>query len=86
MANGEKILPLTPEELKARQEEQARQRELAAKAAKKAKKQQPAVPQFRTYPKMLLEVLDWLTEQNAAQGSEYYHCLDLQRVAAMGQS
>ena len=36
MANGEKILPLTPEELKARQEEQARQRELAAKAAKKA--------------------------------------------------
>ena len=70
MANGEKILPLTPEELKARQEEQARQRELAAKAAKKAKKQQPAVPQFRTYPKMLLEVLDWLTEQNAAQGSE----------------
>ena len=85
MANGEKILPLTPEEIKARQEEQAKQRELAAKAAKKAKKQQqPAMPQFSTYPKMLLEVLDWLTEQNATQGSEYYHCLNLDKVAAMG--
>ena len=86
MANGEKILPLTPEEKKAREEEQAKQRELAAKNAKKNKKQQPAVPQFRTYPKMLLEVLDWLTEQNATQGSEYYHCLALDHVAAMGQS
>ena len=35
---------------------------------------------------MLLEVLDWLTDQNAASGSEYYHCLDLDHVAAMGQS
>lgn len=43
-------------------------------------------PQFSTYPKMLLEVLDWLTEQNAKQGSEYYHCLALDHVAAMGQS
>ncbi len=89
MANGEKILPLTAEEIKARQEEQAKQREMAAKNAKKAKKgknQQPATPQFSTYPKMLLEVLDWLTDQNAAAGSEYYHCLDLDHVAAMGQS
>ena len=85
MANGEKILPMTAEEKKARDEEQARQRELAAKAAKKSKKQ-PAAPQFSTYPKMLLEVLDWLTEQNATQGSEYYHMLDLDCVAAMGQS
>ena len=86
MANGEKILPLTAEEIKARQEEQAKQRELAAKKAKKGKKQQPAAPPFSTYPKMLLEVLDWLTDQNAAPGSEYYHCLDLDHVAAMGQS
>jgi hypothetical protein len=86
MANGEKILPLTAEEIKARQEEAAKQREQAAKSAKKAKKQQSAAPQFSTYPKMLLEVLDWLTDQNAAQGSEYYHCLDLDHVAAMGQS
>ena len=86
MANGEKILPLTPEEKKAREAEEAKQREQAAKAAKKTKKPQPAAPQFPTYPKMLLEVLDWLTEQNATQGSEYYHCLNLDKVAAMGQS
>lgn len=88
MANGEKILPLTPEEIKARQEQQAKQRELAAKNAKKNKKKQQAaqVPAFQTYPKMLLEVLSWLTDQNAIKGSEYYHCLDLDHVAAMGQS
>ncbi len=86
MANGEKILPLTPEEIKARQQEQTKQREEAAKKAKKNKKQQTAAPPFRTYPKMLLEVLDWLTDQNATSGSEYYHCLDLDHVAAMGQS
>ena len=86
MANGEKIMPLTAEERKARDEEMAKQRELAAKKVKKAKKQQSTTPQFSTYPKMLLEVLDWLTDQNASQGSEYYHCLDLDHVAAMGQS
>ena len=86
MANGEKILPLTPEEIKARQEQQAKQREQAMKKAKKNKKQQQVEPPFRTYPKMLLEVLDWLTDQNANAGSEYYHCLNLDHVAAMGQS
>ena len=86
MANGEKILPMTAEERKAQQEQQAKQREEAAKKAKKAKKQQPAAPVFHTYPKMLLEVLSWLTDQNAAAGSEYYHCLALDHVAAMGQS
>ena len=85
MANGEKILPMTAEERKARDEQQAKQREEAQKKAKKAKKQ-PETPVFRTYPKMLLEVLDWLIEQNATAGSEYYHCLDLDHVAAMGQS
>ena len=85
MANGEKILPLTAEEKKARDEEQAKQREQALKNAKKNKKQ-PKAPHFQTYPKMLLEVLDWLTDQNANAGSEYYHCLNLDHVAAMGQS
>ena len=85
MANGEKILPLTAEERKAREEQQAKQCEEAQKKAKKNKKQQ-AEPPFRTYPKMLLEVLSWLTDQNASAGSEYYHCLDLDYVAAMGQS
>jgi hypothetical protein len=85
MANGEKILPMTAEERKAQEEQQAKQREEAAKKAKKSKKnkQQPEPP-FRTYPKMLLEVLIWLTDQNATAGSEYYHCLDLDHVAAMG--
>jgi len=86
MANGEKILPMTVEERKAQQEQQAKQREEAQKKAKKNKKQQPATPVFSTYPKMLLEVLDWLTDQNATAGSEYYHCLALDHVAAMGQS
>ena len=53
---------------------------------RQAREEQQATPPFRTYPKMLLEVLDWLTDQNATQGSEYYHCLDLNHVAAMGQS
>ena len=49
MANGEKILPMTPEERKAQQEEQAKQREQAAKNAKKAKKQAvPVAPAFPT--------------------------------------
>ena len=86
MANGEKILPLTAEERKARDEQQAKQRAEAAKKAKKNKNQQQAGPVFSTYPKMLLEVLSWLTDQNADAGSEYYHCLDLDHVAAMGQS
>jgi hypothetical protein len=86
MANGEKILPMTAEERKAQQEQQAKQRAEAQKNAKKNKKQQPAEQPFRTYPKQLLEVLSWLTEQNATAGSEYYHCLDLDHVAAMGQS
>ena len=88
MANGEKIVPMTAEEKKAQQEEQIKKIEQAKKSAKKASKVQATatMPQFSTYPKMLLEVLDWLTEQNATQGSEYYHCLALDRVAAMGQS
>ena len=85
MANGEKILPMTAEERKAQQEQQAKQRAEAQKNAKKNKKQ-PVEQPFRTYPKQLLEVLSWLTEQNANAGSEYYHCLDLDHVAAMGQS
>ena len=86
MANGEKILPYTAEEIKARQEQMAKQREQEQKKAKKTKKQQAPPPFIQTYPDMLLEVLSWLTDQNAAAGSEYYHCLDLDHVAAMGQS
>lgn len=88
MANGEKIERLTEEQLKARHEQQLKESEKAAKKAKKSKKKQEAPPSsiFTTYPRMLLEVLDWLTDQNSISDSEYYHCLDLDHVAAMGQS
>lgn len=38
------------------------------------------------YPRMLLEALDWLTDQTVDKSSEYYHIADLQKVAVMGQS
>lgn len=41
---------------------------------------------FRTYPKQLLEAMDWITDQNADPSSEYYHCVNLDQVAGMGQS
>ena len=84
MANGEKIPQLSEEELKARHEEMTKKNEQAMK--KNKKKQQDPPPFIETYSHMLLEVLDWLTEQNADTSSEYYHCLDLDHVAAMGQS
>ena len=88
MANGEKILPLTEEEKLARHEAQVKETEKAIKKAKKNKKPFTPTPfsTFITYPEMLLEVLDWLTDQNVNSDSEYYHCLDLDHVAAMGQS
>ncbi|MBR5686770.1 MAG: hypothetical protein IKX36_02310 [Prevotella sp.] len=85
MANGEKILPYTAEEIKAQQEET--EKRIKEMEEKEANGEEIPTPTFiETYPDMLLEVLDWLTEQNAAAGSEYYHCLDLGHVAAMGQS
>ena len=86
MANGEKILPYTEEEIKAQQEQQEKLIKEMQKKAKKNKKQQEAPPFIETYSDMLLEVLSWLTDQNAMSDSEYYHCLDLDHVAAMGQS
>ena len=86
MANGEKILPYTAEEIKAQQEQQEKLIKEMQKKAKKNKKQQEAPPFIETYSDMLLEVLSWLTDQNAMSDSEYYHCLDLDHVAAMGQS
>ena len=86
MANGEKISPITEEEIKARQEQQEKMIKEMQKKSKKSKKQETPPPFIETYPDMLLEVLNWLTDQNAASDSEYYHCLDLDHVAAMGQS
>ena len=84
MANGEKIQPLTEEETKAYLEEKAKQREKATKNDEEPA-ELPSSALFTTYPEMLLEVLDWLTNQNADSKSEYYHCLDLNHVAAMGE-
>ena len=88
MGNGERLTPYTEAELAA----QAAEREAAQKAAEaaakknKKKKAEPAPEPFRTYARQLLEALDWLTDQNANKESEYYHLIDLEKVAAMGQS
>ena len=85
LATGERYPEPTAE-----QKEEARLAQEAANAAakkeakKKSKKAEPAP--FRTYSKQLLEALDWITEQNADPKSEYYHMVDLDHVAAMGQS
>lgn len=90
LANGERILQKSPEEIKAHQEQMRKQIEKMmkeqAEARAKAGNKQQATPVQETYPRMLLEALDWLTDQNADPKSDYYHCLDLDHVAAMGQS
>ena len=88
MGNGERLTPYTEEELAARAAQQEAERKAAEAAAKKnkGKKAAPAPAPFRTYPRQLLEALDWLTDQNADAKSEYYHLIDLDKVAAMGQS
>ena len=88
MGNGERLTPYTEEELAARAAQQEAERKAAEAAAKKnkGKKAAPAPAPFRTYPRQLLEALDWLTDQNANAQSEYYHLIDLDKVAAMGQS
>ena len=88
MGNGERLTPYTEEELAARAAEREAERKAAEAAAKKnkGKKAAPAPAPFRTYPRQLLEALDWLTDQNADARSEYYHLIDLDHVAAMGQS
>lgn len=93
LANGQEVKRLSKEEVAAREAEIRKMIEAdrkaaeAAKSNKKGKKAQLApVPRQQTYPMMLLEVMDWLTAQNADPKSEYYHCLDLDQVVAMGQS
>lgn len=88
MGNGEKLTPYTQEEMDALAAEREAAQQAAAKAAKKksSKKVEPAPAPFRTYSRQLLEALDWITDQNANPNSEYYHMVDLEKVAAMGQS
>ena len=90
LANGEVITKPTPEQIAAHQAAEKARREAAQAAAaaakKKSKKAEPAPEPFHTYPKQMLEAMDWITDQNANPGSEYYHVIDLDKVAAMGQS
>lgn len=88
MGNGERLTPYTEEELAAQAAEREAAQKAAAAAAKKnrGKKAESAPAPFRTYGRQLLEALDWITDQNIKQGGEYYHLIDLEKVAAMGQS
>ena len=86
MGNGERLTPYTDAE----RAQQAAEREAARQAATRSNRnrtpQQAPQQQFRTYGRQLLEALDWLTDQNINEDSEYYHMIDLDHVAAMGQS
>ncbi len=88
MGNGERLTPYT----EAERAQQAAEREAARQAAarnnrnNRNRQAQPAPQPFRTYARQLLEALDWLTDQNGNDASEYYHLIDLEKVAAMGQS
>ena len=88
MGNGERLTPYTEAELAARAAEQEATRKSAEAAAKKnkGKKAAPAPAPFRTYARQLLEAMDWITDQCANAQSEYFQCIDLDKVAAMGQS
>lgn len=91
LANGERLEKPTAAEVeainKARQEMIEAMKKAEETAKKKgAKKGEQPVAAFRTYSKQLLEAMDWITDQNANAQSEYYHMIDLDEVAAMGQS
>ncbi|MBQ6577032.1 MAG: hypothetical protein IJL91_04720 [Bacteroidales bacterium] len=79
LANGEEIAEPTEEEKDARYQAHMKQ----VKEDEAAGKEENVKT---TYPRMLLEVLDWLIWQNENPDSEYYHKIDTDKVAAMGQS
>jgi len=83
LANGDEVLPMSDAEKKKMQDQIAKEM-AAARNASANRNAAPARP--ATYPRMLLEMLDWLTDRNADPKSEYYHMLDLDKVAVMGQS
>lgn len=85
LANGEEVLPLTAEEIKANEDNMKKMMEEAKKKGEKFTVPQPPKREI-TNSKLLLEALDWITMQNSDPNSEYYQCLDLDKVAAMGQS
>lgn len=88
LANGERIPePTSPEVLAHQAEMQKRFKGFMERYVPNARPATAASsPRPRTYPRQLLEALDWLTDQNADPASEYYGKVDLHHVAAMGQS
>ena len=78
LSNGTRISKPTPEQTAAAQEEQRRRFSNQNNTGTQAS--------FRTYPKQLLEALDWLTDQNADPEGEYFHMIDIEHVVVMGQS
>ena len=86
LSNGKVVEPLAPAESLARIE--AYNKRLAD--ARRETERNPSSPAATfanaTQARQLLEAMDWLTEQNANPESEYYHKLDLEKVAAIGQS
>lgn len=75
LANGEELKELTDEEKEQHMKEMADENS-----------REKAQSYFGTYSRQLLEAMDWVTDRNADQSSEYYHCADLRNVAVMGQS
>ena len=86
LANGEVIKAKSETEIKECIERTMALVQGTAASGQEEDKQNDVFIAFQTYPRQLLEVLDWLTEQDADPLSEYYHCLDLDKVSAMGQS
>ncbi|MBR4772621.1 MAG: hypothetical protein IK009_07815 [Bacteroidales bacterium] len=83
LSSGEEVAPPTAEAIRAREEQTRREIE---RNRPQAGNNPGAAPRQQTYSRQLLEALDWLTDQNASPKSEYYHMLDLEKAAAMGQS
>lgn len=86
LSNGKVVEPLAPAESLARIE--AYNKRLAD--ARRETERNPSSPAATfanaTQARQLLEAMDWLTAQNTDPSSEYYHKLDLEKVAAIGQS
>jgi hypothetical protein len=86
LSNGKVVEPLAPAESLARIE--AYNKRLAD--ARRETERNPSSPAATfanaTYARQLLEAMDWLTDQTADPNSEYYHKLDLDKVAVIGQS
>ncbi len=89
MANGEEIKPMTDAEKAAQQAQRAAQQQAATRGQQGGNRGNAAPAGgggFGTDAKQLLDAVDWITKQNADINSEYYHLIDIDQVAAMGQS